>query len=896
MLSQLRPVDWDKSKGLEAAAEFHRHSDPFSLSWEEIRIHVALMLERLTFQRDHFKAKGPSPRKMVEDSLALGPEFTSRWASRWKQGRFDWAGTERVDVDLEDRESMPFEDYDSTYSPFFFIFWKEEPADFENMFRGKPNCDQEVLDSIRSIVADMSEKLIPDGDFTVPTDVIWNPSSSNGFDGGEVVAQEWSLEFENPDGDHITDRLVFSRGYAMKRPSESRDIGVLTPASLRLHRDIMYPLQRACRRIPGCVYGRDIDFIKATVTMIGESCRHFYMRDYTKSGMTIPHPVIRAVFEGFYQRQPGLAERACRAFELQQVHFKQADGSWICRHPDTGAPLGMFVEGYTLLGYAIHTLISEGRKLKTKFNATNDDMIVGSLNRGDIEEYTRLDVHYQHALGMLVKVSKTGISTDRFFYCEEYWDGDKLLPKGSLAALAILGSKFAINIVHAKELVSSILTSYPAWVPQIKRAVTYVQESFIPEFSEQEYYWPILFGGWWPTYKDGLDASILWREEHADFIADAAYWACRTRIRDPVKLKSSPTLAYGRLKKLTLLELPENKSDWLSLVPLFGNKKTLQSYYSLLSRSPRDLVKKYKETYIRRQSLFTRIINGKAEVPSVHFEYLKRHPNSIILKGMEGMEYTKEGFLISNPLLGSNLTSTDLWLEGMRAAGYIDIGGIATKFSDSEKRMHKLGLTKQLEYTYLPIAKGGCSRYLLNQHIKGVQDFYDRTGLFIKRFFPEDETLEDTQWWEWLPDLPFQWILRVKKYSGMSTTPPLTPDTAPWWHDACLKMYTPPPDWHVAEEVIEPSSDDLKWELEFREILSGLITDVDLEVKATFKRLHVPIEGMAEHSTYEVRSSDGLDTMHFYSEGSARLPEGETEYSMWDDPDAEFEEPEWMQG
>jgi hypothetical protein len=357
---------------------------------------------------------------------------------------------------------MEWSSYDSVFSPFFFIFWDEEVDDYLNMqIPLSKEPDEELLAEVEQIVAELSLKYLPSGDFTVPDEVIYQPVSSSGHWNQQSKA-EWEIEYDAPDSDLPTDRLVFLRSQAMKRPSETRDIGLHTPPSLRLHREIMFPMQRACKRLPS-VYGRDRDALIKTVQDFGESCRYYFMRDYTKSGMSIPHDVMSAVIRGFYARRPDLGEKYSKAFLNSVVWIKQEDGSWDFFHPTTGLPLGMFVEGYTLLQYAIDIMVKSRNPLlrNIKFDATNDDMIAGHLSEELVSAYADADFFINQGLRMSVKTSKTGISCDRFFYCEEYWDGDKILSKESQCTLALLGAKYAINVVHAKELVNAILQSLP---------------------------------------------------------------------------------------------------------------------------------------------------------------------------------------------------------------------------------------------------------------------------------------------------------------------------------------------------------------------------------------------------------------------------------------------------
>jgi len=213
--------------------------------------------------------------------------------------------------------------------------------------------------------------------------------------------------------------------------------------------------------------------------------------------------------------------------------------------------------------------------------------------------------------------------------------------------------------------------SAPSVTPQIEKAVAIVQESFVHEFSPQEIKWPYLFGGWWPTYINGLDASIAWRAEHSDALSDCAYWACRTRWRISRKLQCKASMAYSRRKNMTLVEVPDRPSDWLALQPLFGTKKTMKDYFGMLARAPREIKRKYVQLYLMRRAKFNSFLTGKEDCPSVPLGWLRRHPNSVIIKGMEGVKYSSEGFVVGKPIVGITLDNTESKLYAMQLQGFL---------------------------------------------------------------------------------------------------------------------------------------------------------------------------------------------------------------------------------
>jgi hypothetical protein len=886
-MAQLRPLKWDRDKALLASEQFFKSFEPSDVTeWPEVQVHLALCLERTRFFHSRYNKLPMSPELLVWRSLSGGPSFNDLWASWWKDSRFKWCNTIRnMPIDLSD---CPFEfnGYNSVFPPFFLIFWGEEPEDYKWQQGDKPTVDPEVLLEIEKIVSDMSQDLLPDGDFSTPDHVIYAPTSSNAFDGESETNPEWLFEYNNPDGDYEDDTLVFARGYALKRPSESRDIGTLTPQSLRLHRRIMFPLQKACRRIKGCVYGKPLPFIKKVVRDLGDSARFFYMRDYVKSGMTIPHEVVDAVFRGFFKRDPAAYKRASRAFLRSRVHIEQ-DGNWTSFHPVTGFPLGMFVEGYTLLQYAMNKYLCETIGRNVRFNGNNDDMIAGSRDFETIELYARNDNILQEDLGMSVKGTKTGISEDRFIYCEEYWNGEEIEPKDCLFSLAILGAAFAINIVHAKELVGSVLMTSPDITKNVKKAVAYVQEKFIPEFSDQEFQWPLLFGGWWPCKQDGLDCSLLWR--NGDCIADFAYWCSRIKHKSNSQLNDTATMAFSRKYHMELLNKPTNPSIWLSLKPLFGKKKCLKDYYSLISRAPREIKRKYHHLYLARRKMFNDFVTGKKECPSVLYGYIRRHPNTIIIPGMDGVVYSRVGNVIRRPRLGLNMSGVMGILSSMVHQGYISCD-LPRKITGSEKQLHTLGITEEMKYGHVPMSDQGLPLSAMQFHMPGLYDLWASHGLYVVRIDDNDDPYELSKHWQYLP-LPLVWLIRIRTVRSRApptdAVPLVNEDTALWWFKAVTGQqigYDHDWDRYIDEDYEEPEVDDS----DFLEFLKRLLDSVNL---SDFKAKVIPWPKDKDRSFNgdEPVVIDGV--LHYQTSGGSWLPvtSDEPSSSFWDNQEDDEE-------
>jgi len=607
------------------------------------------------------------------------------------------------------------------------------------------------------------------------------------------------------------------------------------------------------------------------------------MRDYTKSGMTIPHPVVEAVIRGFYARDRAKADKVVKLFLNSVVYLKNGD-QVETYHPDTGFPLGMFVEGYTLLQYAINDYIISQMGKKLMFDAVNDDMIVGSRDKELIESWANHDLVIQTDLGMSVKGSKTAITTDRFIYCEEYWDGDGISPKDCLFALAILGAKYAVNVVHAKELVEALIMSSGYFSGSIRQAVIEVQNSYHYEFSPEEVKWPHRFGGWWPAYRDGLDSAIEWR--NGDCIADAAYWACQERVRLKKELKASATLAFGRKRNLVLLEHPTKEQDIIALQPLFGSKRCLRAYYQLLNRAPREVKKKYHQLYITRQRVFRDYMSGRRDMPSVTYGYLRRHPNSVIVHGMEGVKYTSEVWMVSNPRTYVKLDSVDAKLIALANQGIISVS-LPCSVTGSQKELFCSGVTEELSCPRYPMPYSGMPLSYLQGGLKGVFDFWNRTKLGIAAIDDDDGGYQLSRRWMYI-GLPLAWLWRIEHaMAKVPSVPKLTEDTAAWWLKAVMRRNVDPSeflDWGTQEEP-DPL-EEIIYHDDFEARLLELLDSVKLD---SIKAKLIPLipDGTRGMKDCNIITGDDGKSYREVSAGHWLPVSGDAEpTSFWDDPES----------
>jgi hypothetical protein len=722
----------DRTRDIESVREY------YPMAYDSAH----LMLTRCEFHREHYCPSLPDPYFMVSQSLALGPAFAEQYSDARKAARFSMIGLKYV-TDPDPISFVPMKDYHGAYNPAHFIFWQEDSDDYTWMLRDNVHVpDPEILDELRNICSDLSEELLSDAEImqNVPKTEIFMPVSSGSFDPalGKSLPN-WEAEYDNPNWDYEEPRMVAKRSLAPKRPGETRDIGILTPASMHRHRRFMFFLQMACRRIRGCPYGQDMDKVARVIDVFRRSGPWYYMRDYTKSGMTVPHPVIRAVFEGFYRRRPDYAEMAASWYENGQLHFSSDPD---VKHPTSGAPLGLFVEGYTLLQYAIHRMNKGMCSLSTTFSGTNDDMLVSFKSEEDCIHYIHVDMVTNSNLGMAYKDTKSGYAYKSFVYCEEYVKDSRLLDKSSLFAGAVLGGIKAVNIVQAKQFVHSVLLACKSITSVIELAVNMVIGSFEPEFDDRESRWPYLFGGWYPQVKCGLDYSYDWY--NGDLIASAAYWAARQTLKKEKSLSSEPHLVIGRVLGIRLLKKPEGHlSDLVDLIPLFGTKKTMKRHYMKAQNHPRTIANQYQSLFDLRQKAFNNYLNGKWELPSVDENWLIRHPNSVIRTKMPGLEF-KKCIDVMPVITGLPNSRLDMKLHLLAKTGNIDwVSDI--RLRPTHIRMICDGITGHSGLVYL--TEDGA---LLSSHIsqlRGLEDLAMSTSLTISNFYGDKRNILLSRAW-----------------------------------------------------------------------------------------------------------------------------------------------------
>jgi hypothetical protein len=354
------------------------------------------------------------------------------------------------------------------------------------------------------------------------------------------------------------------------------------------------------------------------------------------------------------------------------------------------------------------------------------------------------------ALSMAYKDTKSGVSKNMFVYCEEYWNGFSIEDKSSLFAGNLLSAKYSINSFHAKEYCYAVMLSAGVVTPPMISALTEVQGCVAPEFHEDEYQWPFLFGGWLPDIRAGLDHSIEWYD--GDLRATAGYWAARAKLPRQGKLDSTPHLSCGRKAGIRLLVEPEEVPDWVDLVPYLGSKRLLKRHYARSQVSPARVLDEYTRLGRIRQDLYNKVLKGEADRPPVLQGWIQRHPNTYWLDVMPYVATAPTFTCVDKPrLLGSKGDTSELMrLLMLQANGTVQFRTsrpVCSTFMD----LAKVGVLEECNFPVVPLAKQGVSSQLLALAPKGFPDWFQRTRLCPIHLGEGDSILKATELWGYCP-------------------------------------------------------------------------------------------------------------------------------------------------
>lgn len=616
-------IKWNEAKG-KKVANLIREKESLSVVrrfYNEAYKHAEQMLKRIEDLILYCNYSGPPKWDLIADSFQFGPTCVEWYKKGFGFAKYGLVGLERIyDSDPGNpRYVLTFDGrFESLLQPRFFIFWEEECDDTANYFE-PVDCDEELMDELLGCVREFSDMhLEGDSIFMEPSKFyIYQVTGASAYvPGAKKSLPNWKADATGRD-DGESPIMEALRCLAPKAPGETRDTITLTPASRRTLRRCNWLPGITLRHHPDTPFGKPAGFIKDLLTEWGKRPSYYYCRDIRKKGLRIPKILLKEVTEAFYHRNPEMARKAGAFFNSFSIKFGEDD----VRHPLRGHGLGMWEEFTTIIQFCVHRMVLRRMPgVKCDYNAMNDDMIVRFRNKSDAELYQDQDEYIMNHLDIKLKLEKSGIGRGGF-YCEEYLKPDgTLCSKEGLFIGALESVRYALNIVHAKELTNSIMASAektPAVISKLRDIISYWGYEFYPEECSQ----PYLYGGWVTPTDHGLDLTL--QVDLTDKNQTAAYWAVMEKNSVPRTLQEDPVLAVNRVLRVEIF-------DTLN-TPIFqvtGGNLTLQSLDNLYKSGIKDwrwATKQFESIAALRQRVFKQRLVDSVD-PMV--DWFIRHPTS----------------------------------------------------------------------------------------------------------------------------------------------------------------------------------------------------------------------------------------------------------------------------
>jgi hypothetical protein len=678
-------LKWDSARGKRVAwvlnAEYKKGLKPIKRIWPEAYPHAVLMYKRIETLEKYCNYTGPPKIQLISDCFKMGPKCVELYSKAYKHAKFKLVNSKIVFDDGEHLKgyALSFGGSVSTLlAPRFFIYWDEEVDDTSNYF-DPYEIDEDTFQSVLHHVRTLSDELLGKDLLHQEPSLfhVYQVTGSNSYVPGELKGiVNWKAD--NIFGPGEAKHMLGRRSVAPKVPGETRDIITLTPDSRRTLRRLNWLPGMALRQHPDTPYGKEPGYLKKLLLRWGKLRGKkgvLYYRDIAKKGLRVPKDVIVEVSKAFYHRRPELADKA-EAF-FGNFTFER-DGQMY--KPTRGHGLGMWEELTTILQLAIHREVCHRSGIEwVQFNAMNDDMMALFRNNSDAEMYQMADEDVWGSLGINLKFSKSGTGPGGF-YCEEY-----LLPDGSLSDkeglfLCALDSCFsAVNIVHAKQLVNSIVQSAtvtPAIMVKIQEIISFWGHEFYPEECEA----PYLFGGWVTPSIDGMDASICFPRDRTSH--DAAYWAVIKSFSTKFIKGGEPFLALGQLLGISVL-LDKGRSNLITSQAF--TLETLDNMYRSGVKDWKWALQEYEKLSRERLRIFaekSRMGVKRDPIPG----WILRHPGSFVPKDLEGVTWTTS--TVKSPRIISNYPLDYLAYKYQEEEGSVYLRNTRVEIDMHEGRKH----------------------------------------------------------------------------------------------------------------------------------------------------------------------------------------------------------------
>jgi len=443
---------------------------------------------------------------VIQGCLTEGPAYAERCKKGLIYGFIKQYSIDRVDEEVNKWDKV------SSYTDIFperhLIYWDEEdPEDYKYMNEYLATDSEELAkykDTLHLLLKDITLKPVPDF-------IIKSEGGSSVIDDKLKFRGYKKLSSRDVNYSHT---MKGYRALIKVGPANMRDAFVLEEASLnsvtllsKLTKQIVSKLKWSSMKSKS-----EEDYIQLRARRAIEKRYCSYIRDFTKSGLTLPHEVLNATRDVLMELYPG------SGFEFMDVLFdlkiRKDKSSKELLPVRRGHGLGMANEITTLIQCVLDEMnrnsINNPKDLIT--DIWNDDFRLIGLYPS-VQAYAIADLERCEKLGFDVKHQKTALLQGATLFLEEYYcayEGHNWNKK-ILLELTLDNAYYAYNVTHAKFLVRPDSTSLLE-VEGLGDRYFDLYKHWGYEFYSREFFFSNDVGGWFDESYAGR--KILFTSEN----------------------------------------------------------------------------------------------------------------------------------------------------------------------------------------------------------------------------------------------------------------------------------------------------------------------------------------------------------------------------------------------
>jgi hypothetical protein len=425
----------------------------------------------------------------------------------------------------------------------YCFHWKTEVDDFKIMETPVVFADgalEEFRNAIREYIADwVSLETI------LEEEILLSSSGSAALYKGTTVPLYELLQ--KADCAQISKkRQPVKRTVIYASPNGERDTIINTPQDLFRIKWIEYELSMLLQRNSGNVVPLNPDKFQKKLKGYLDDYKLFLCRDIKKEGLTKPRELLKIILEELKNKFP---EK--RAFHVTDFYETLRYVDYPDFEAKRGHGLGMANSLTTLMQIGLHLMVL--KRMTTQqgeidFITHNDDLTVCFTSEDDFEEFWSCDAETLDDLSIIQSTEKSFRMKQGFVFCERYLSyGNPLIgKKASYKRRELLTAFIAVNITHAKSIVSSLTAVEPDILEELLPQII----SFWGfEFFREEYLLPASVGGWYTPTLFSLDLTLRLLEENElySFAVIKAYEACKF---NKVKPKFQKGMYFPPIKRI----------------------------------------------------------------------------------------------------------------------------------------------------------------------------------------------------------------------------------------------------------------------------------------------------------------------------------------------------------